>query len=194
MLLGVWQKAQIRLKRLPPQLPTPVLQCRWSRYQSPGSKKSSSQLYHLGNPAPRSCSLLPHPSELIHWSSSVFLSASHTPSQQSCCWKRDLEKDALKCHTPRQKSLDPVSVAAAPHSAGEEENRSESAVIPSSCSVPSVCLVSSIPGHCLMGISAAGAVSALQGRQAGIGEVASRCREGHFCKLLAEDLWNSCWL
>lgn len=50
--------------------------------------------------------------------------------------EEDLEKDALNCHTSKKKSLDPVSVAAVPHSAGEEENESEFAVVPSSCSVP----------------------------------------------------------
>lgn len=46
-----------------------------------------------------------------------------------------------------------------------------------------------------MGISAAGAVSALKGGRAGIAEVASRCWKGHLCKALAEDLsWSSCWL
>lgn len=60
---------------------------------------------------------------------------------------------------------------------------------------PAQCSASSVPGLCLMGISGAGAVSALKGRRAGVGEVASRCRKGHLYKLLAEDLfWNSCWL
>lgn len=163
-----WQKARRSLQ-------TGTLQCHRGKWQSPVSKKSLSGIVLKASPVhQRSFELLCPSLHLVF------------PLSHHICWKKLGEDELRHKHQSRKVWILPWCLLH-PAALGRRRRRGNFCCPQSPAR--------SVPGRCLMGISAAGAGSALPGGQAGLAQDAPRCWGGRVDKLLAEDpFWNSCWL